>query len=147
MKKVLIFDDEPFIMDYLIKSLREIYGWNGDKEIDFVSTVGELLNKTNSSDETYSLFVLDVMVPMPSGDFKKQFTQQELDEMLGGMSTGLVIVKKIRQLERYTKTPVLYLSARDIPNILDSEKEFTAYIRKPVSAEEISKKMNELLAN
>jgi CheY-like chemotaxis protein len=146
MKKILFFDDEPFIIGFTVKCLQEIYGWNGDKEIDFVSTVDELLDKINNKNKIYCLFVLDVMVPMPSGELKKQFSQQELDEMDDGMGIGLVMAKKIRQIERYTKIPVLFLSGRDIPNILDSEKDYTAYIKKPASAEEISKKMDELLA-
>lgn len=147
MKKVLFFDDEPFIIGYLINNLRENYGWRGDKEIAFVSTVDALLDKMKSNDETYSLFVLDVMAPKPSGELMKQFSQQELDEMDDGMSLGLVMAKKIRQIERYTKVPVLYLSARGVPPIPDLEKEYTTFIRKPVSAEGISEEMNNLLAN
>ena len=80
MKKVLFFDDEPFITNYLICNLRENHGWKGDKRIDFVSTVDELFEKI-SNEETYDLFVLDIMAPMPSGELKKQFTQQELNEL------------------------------------------------------------------
>ena len=147
MQKVLFFDDEPFVIGYLVQNLQDNFGWVKDKEIKLVSSFVDLLHEINNNDETYSLFVLDVMVPMPSDELRKQFTQQELDEMHNGMSTGLVMAKKIRQIERYAKVPILYLSARIIPNIPDSEKNYTFYIRKPVSTEEISKKMDELLAN
>jgi CheY-like chemotaxis protein len=145
MQKILFFDDEPFIIGYLVNNLQENFGWKGDKEIVFVSTIDDLLNEINNNVETYSLFVLDVMAPMPSYELAKQFSRQELDEMDDGMSLGLVMAKKIRQMEHYSKVPVLYLSARIIPPIPDLEKEYTAYIRKPVSAEEISKIMDELL--
>lgn len=145
MKKVLFFDDEPFIMNYLIKSLREIYGWSGDKEIVFVSTVGELLDKLNSEDETYSLFVLDLMVPMPTGEVRNHFNQAELDKMDEGRLTGYVMAEKIRKIEKYKKVPVLYLSARTSPPISEIEGEYTMYMRKPCKAEEISNKMDELL--
>ena len=147
MKKILFFDDEHFIIGYLINNLRENYGWRGDKEIAFVSTVDALLDKMKSNDETFSLFVLDVMAPKPSCELAKQFSQQELDEMDDGMSLGLVMAKKIRQMERYSKVPILFLSARIIPPIPDLEKKYTAYIRKPVSPDEISKIMDELLNN
>ena len=145
MKKVLFFDDEPFIMNYLIKSLREIYGWSGDKEIVFVSTVDELLDEMNSDDETYSLFVLDIMAPMPDGEARKQFNKGELDKMDEGRLTGYVMAEKIRKIEKYKKVPVLYLSARTSPRIEESEKEYTKYMRKPCKPEEISNQMNELL--
>lgn len=145
MKKVLFFDDEPFILGYLIKSLREIFGWNGDKEIVFVSTIEELLDKMNGDDETYSLFVLDLMAPMPTGEVRNRFNQAELNRMDEGRLTGYVMAKKIRMIEKYKKVPVLYLSARTSPPIEESEKEYTNYMRKPINSEEISNKMNELL--
>ena len=142
MQKILFFDDEPFVTNYLVKSLQEIYGWT----ITYVSTIDDLLKEVKHNSEIFSLIVLDIMAPMPSGELKKQFTQQELDEMCDGMSLGLVMAKKIRQIEHYTKVPVLYLSARTSPYVPDSEKGYTAYIRKPVSPGEISKEMNNLLA-
>ena len=148
MKKVLFFDDEPFIIGYLIKSLQEFYGWNRDKEkeITFVSTVDELLDKMNNDDETYSLFVLDLMVPMPEGEVKKHFNQDELNRMDEGSLTGYVMAEKIRKIDKYKKVPILYLSARTSPPpIDDSEKEYTKYMRKPFSSEKVSEMMDELL--
>ena len=147
MKRILFFDDEPFISSYLFKNLQENYGWKGNKEIIFVSTIEELLEQINNNDVCYDLFILDIMVPTPSDGLKKLFTQHELDAMNSGMSFGLVIAKKIRQKLCYKNVPVLYLSARTIPPIPDSEKGYTAYMRKPVSPEEISRKMNEILFN
>lgn len=146
MQKVLFFDDQPSITTYLVKNLQENFGWKGDREITFVSTVEDLCQQINQCNETFDIFVLDVMAPMPSsGELKKQFSLQELEEMQDGRNFGLVMAKKIRRLVHYERTPILYLSAKIIPPISDMEKRYTAYIRKPISPEEISKKMDELL--
>lgn len=144
MQKILFFDDEPFVTNYLVKSLEENYGWKGDKEITFVSTVSDMLDEINNAN-IYSLFVLDVMAPIPSDVIKKFLSKEERTKMNYGMSTGLVLADKIRKIKE--KAPILFLSARNIPPIPDSEREYTAYIKKPVSPEEISNKMDELLAN
>lgn len=145
MKKILFFDDEPFITEYLIKSLQEIHGWKGDKEISLVSTVDGLLDKMNSDDETYCLFVLDLMAPMPEGEVRESFNQDELNRMDEGRLTGYVMARKIRKIEKYKKVPILYLSARTSPPISEMEKEYTKYLRKPFLSEDISQKMNELM--
>lgn len=145
MQKILFFDDEPFITNYIVRNLKENYGWNGEREITLVSNVEDLLQIIDSEDLTYNLFVLDLMAPMPSGEVKKQFSQDELDKMDEGRLLGWVMANKIRKMEKYKIVPVLYLSARSTPPISDSEKEYTAYIRKPVSPVEISRMMNELL--
>ena len=145
MKKVLFFDDEPSITNYLVMNLRDNYGWKGEKEITFVSTVEDLLNEINKNDVTFDLFVLDVMVPMPSEELKKQFSQNELDKMDSGRRLGFVMAEKIRRIDKYKSVPVLYLSARINSPIPDSERDYTFYLRKPVSAGEITQKMEDLL--
>lgn len=145
MQKILFFDDEPFITKYIVRNLKENFGWNGEREITLVPNVEELLQTIDSDDLTYDLFVLDLMVPMPSGEVKKQFSQDELDNMDEGRLLGWVMANKIRKKEKYKKVPVLYLSARSTPPISDAEKGYTVYIRKPVSPVEISRIMNELL--
>lgn len=143
MKRILFFDDEPFITGYLIHSLRDIYGWKGDKEITFVSTSDELLYEIVNNAKEYDLFVLDVMAPLPSIGFRDFLTKEERIKMDNGMSTGLVVAEMIRKITE--KAPVLFLSARNIPPIPECERGFTAYIRKPASPEEVSRKMNELM--
>lgn len=144
MKKILFFDDEPFVSDYLVKNLQENYEWVGDKEITFVSTVGDLLNEIKNENVTYDLFVLDVMVPMLSENLKDSFSNEELIKMNYGMSTGIVISKTIRKMEKYKDVPILFLSSRSIPTITEFS-ETTASLRKPISPEEISNKMKEML--
>ena len=143
MVKVLVFDDEPFVINYLVKSLQDFYGWKGDKEIIFISTVNEFLFEIIHNANEYDLFMLDVMAPVPSVGFKGLLSKEETNKMDDGMSTGLVFAEKIRKLKE--KAPVLFLTARNIPPIPESEKGYTAYIRKPASPKEISDKMNELL--
>lgn len=145
MIRILFFDDEPSISGYLVQNLRENYGWKGDKKITFVSTVEDLYKEVNDVTVSYNLFVLDVMAPMPLGDVKNQFSQSELNKMDKGRLLGYVMAEKIRKMEKYMNVPVLYLTARIIPPIPETKKGYTAYNRKPVSAEEISKTMNELL--
>ena len=142
MKKVLFFDDEPFITKYLIKSLREIYGWKGDKEITFVSTVDELLDEIIHNTEAYDLFVLDIMAPIPSVGLKGSLSKEEKNKMDDGMNTGLVLAEIIRKKNK--TVPVLFLSAKQKPANMVLNN-ITDYKRKPVSPEEISNKMNELL--
>lgn len=145
MKKILFFDDEPFVMSYLIKCLMENLEWSGDKELVFVSTIQDLLTEINSIKEVYDLFVLDVMAPMPSDKLEEYFSKKEWIKMDGGMNAGIVLAEKIRKIEKYKNVPILFLSARSISTIPDSENPNTVYIRKPVSSAEITKKINELL--
>ena len=144
MKKILFFDDEPIVSDYLVKNLQENYEWVGDKEITFVSTVCDLLNEIKNENVTYDLFVLDVMVPMLLDNLKDSFSNEELIKMNYGMSTGIVISKIIRKMEKYKDVPILFLSSRSIPTITEFS-ETTTSLRKPISPEEISKKMKEML--
>ena len=146
MRKILFFDDEDFITKYLIKSLQEIYGWKGDKQIVFVSTINDVLTEINSEEE-YDLFVLDVMATPFLEELKKLFSQNELDEACFGMSVGFVLAKRIRGMKKYQRVPILFFTASQSPYISEFEKGITAYIRKPASPEKLSRKMNELLDN
>ena len=146
MRKILFFDDEDFITKYLIKSLQEFYGWKGDKQIVFVSTINDVLSEINSEEE-YDLFVLDVMATPFLEELKKLFSQNEFDEACFGMSVGFVLAKRIRGMKKYQRVPILFFTASQSPYISEFEKGITAYIRKPASPEKLSRKMNELLDN
>lgn len=141
MKKVLFFDDEPFVTRYLITSLREIYGWKGEKEIKYVSTVDELLDEIIHNTEAYDLFVLDIMAPIPSVGLMG-LSKEEINKMDDGMNTGLVLAEIIRKKNK--TVPVLFLSAKQKPANMVLNN-ITDYKRKPVSPGEISNIMNELL--
>lgn len=145
MKKILFFDNETYVSKYLVKNLQENYGWNGDKKITYVSSVDDLLDEINDGNVTYNLFILDIMTSIDSDETKKRFRRDELESLSGGMNTGLVIAKRVREIERYDSVPIIFLSARAIPPIPDKERKITTYIRKPVSPEEITSKMKELM--
>ena len=89
--------------------------------------------------------VVPMLAPMPEGEIRKHFNQDELNRMDEGRLTGYVMAEKIRKIDKYKKVPILYLSARTSPPISESEKSYTTYMRKPFASEEISNKMNKLL--
>lgn len=142
MKRILFFDDEPFIAMLLIDNLRRNFGWNKskDREITFVSSSKELLDEVKS-ETTYDLFVMDIMAPI----FQEQasdFSKKEIEAMQDGENTGVVFAEKIRQMEKYKNVPILFLSARRKPAYMLGK---TAYIEKPAFAIEVSEKMEELI--
>ena len=145
MQKILFFDDEPVITGYLVSNLKENFGWKENREIVLVSQVNDVFDMINNSTEKFDLFVLDVMAPVPVEEGADRFDQDEINKMDEGRLSGCVLAEKIRKNKEYEKVPIIYLSARKIPPSHDSEKNFTCYIRKPVSPSEISKKMNDLL--
>lgn len=141
MKKILFFDDEPFISKYLVQSLNEHFGW---EDISFISTTDELINEVTNENVTYDLFVLDVMAPMPSDNLTNIFTQVELNKMDEGRSVGVVMAEKIRENKKYLNVPIVFLTARII-HIPDTIRGKSDYLRKPISPEELSNKMEKLL--
>ncbi len=145
MKKILFFDDETFVSRYLVRNMQDNYGWNGDKIITYVSSVDDLLDEIYNEKVTYNLFILDIMTSIDSDETKKRFSRDELELLRSGMNTGLIIAKRVREIGRYNSVPILFLSARTIPRIPDEERKITAHIRKPVSPEEITSKMKELM--
>lgn len=141
MTKILFFDDETFISSFIIRNLQDLYGWNSSQEgdIKYVSSVTDLLNEINST-TIYDLFILDIMTGMPHWQLFPEFTTDELQRMNNGMNFGIVMAYKIRNIEKYKSTPIIFLSARNIPN-LDMEK--IAYLRKPISANVLDEQMKE----
>lgn len=145
MKRILFFDDEPFIANVLIDNLRRNFGWNesNDREITFVSSSKELFDEVKS-ETTYDLFVMDIMAPIFQIEQAFDFSKKEIEAMQDGENTGMVFAEKIRQIGKYKNVPILFLSARRQPaNMLDN----TAYIEKPVFAKVISEKMEKLIKN
>lgn len=136
MKKILFFDDDKFITEYLIRNLKENWGWTAekDREITLITNTDEML-KEIYSDRKYDLFILDIMASLPTED-NEHIIKNDIKAM-DRLNTGIVIARKIREQERYKDTPIIYLSAKDVKNIES--------IRKPVSAQELSKKMDGLL--
>ncbi|MCQ2337726.1 MAG: response regulator [Paludibacteraceae bacterium] len=143
MKRILFFDDEPFITNLLIDSLRRNFGWNesNEREITFVSSSKELFDEIKS-ETTYNLFVMDILAPIYQIEQASDFSKKEIEAMQDGENTGVVFAGKIRQMEKYKNVPILFLSARRQPAKM---LEKTAYIEKPAFAIEVSEKMEELI--
>ena len=142
-KRILFFDDEPFITQMLIRNLQENYGWSQEQlgEITFVSTPKELFDKLNSNN-TYDLFVLDIMVPFEQIKEMHLFSKEEIDKMQKGDNSGVVFVERIRSMSKYKDIPILFLSARMKPSDMISNAE---YLEKPRFASEISDIMKKML--
>lgn len=144
MKRILFFDDEPFVTGMLIENLQKNYGWNKDNlgEITFVSAPMELFGKADDKNIQYDLFVLDIMVPIDQIKGMPRFSKEEIDRMQNGDNTGVVFAEHIRKIESYKNTPILFLSARIQPsNTMDN----TGYLEKPIFASDFSEKMKKML--
>ncbi len=141
MKRILFFDDEPFITKLLIDNLQNNHGWSKDNlgEITFVSKPEDVIGKAKKT--IYDLFVLDIMVPIDQIG-KDIFTYEEIGRMQNGDNTGVVIAEKIRSMNNYDKVPILFLSARIQPS---QKMDNTDYIEKPAFASVVSEKMKTLL--
>lgn len=143
-KKVLHFDDEVFIIGVLAKNL-ELFGW----DVTLVSDVDELFYELNN--QSYDIIIMDIMVPLPKLNYEHiTFTPKEIDEMKDGINTGLVVTKKIWQMDNYQSIPVLFLSARREPDAIIQfmqEGHKCSFLRKPVLTKDITNSLEKLLNN
>ncbi len=145
-KKLLFFDNQSSVVKSLVMNLR-LLEW----DVTFVSDIDILFHEMNQNH--YDIFILDIMAPVPNLEECKYctFTVAKMNEMDGGMNTGVVLAKKIWELESYKETPILFLSGRvnPIPSDAILQKRHNQkkcdYLRKPQWAKEIDKKLLELL--
>lgn len=147
-KKILFFDDEPFYVNLLIDNLKLNHGWMADKkgEIKFISDYAEMIDEINSINQ-YDLFVLDIMVSSIGIEEKDIFTTAEIRRIERDNNMGILIAEKIRAIEKYKKTPIIFLSAKGIREIPSSLGAPIGYLTKPTHAPDLSKKMEEMLIN
>ena len=146
MKKnrVLHFDDEPFVISALAKSL-EFWGW----DVTFVDEIDELFYELKNIH--FDALIMDIMAPTPQHENDHvTFSSEEIQRMDRGMNTGVILTEKIWQLEEYREIPVLFLSARNRPDeitlFLQSGHK-CEYLIKPQLAKTIDEKLRELLSN
>lgn len=135
--KILYFDDEPFISRALAEHLRLVY----KREVTLVSEINELFDELK--DNQYDIIILDIMTPVPDSHI---FTKREIKEMEGGMSTGIVLAKKI--WKQNGSIPILFLTARSQPDAITHFKDEGRkcdWLRKPELAKTINEKLLELL--
>lgn len=140
--RILYFDDEKWMSEILQKSLQETCS---QYQINRVSTIQYFFEELESP-FAYDLIILDVMAPMSllygNEDVLKHFTDSEIRNMAVDLNIGEVLFKKIREIEHYARTPILFYSAKPTIDIEDSK---TAFIRKPEFADVIHDKIQSLL--
>lgn len=143
--KVLYFDDEPFVSEKLAQSLK-LLGW----DITFVSEINDVFEELYNNE--YNIIILDIIAPIPEkkNDYVK-FTHREIKRMDNKYNTGIVLAKKIWEIDngRFKDKPILFLSAKMSPDIQQfiSEGKKCYCIRKPELARIISSKIQELIDN
>lgn len=140
--KVLYFDDEDYIPRALTRNL-ELLGW----DVTLVSDIDELFEKLQS--EHYSIIMLDIIAPVPHQINKSiNFDKNEIVQMDSGMETGIVLARKIWNLENYENVPILFISAGKQPETtiqFSKNNRVFSYIRKPELARTIDDRLNDLL--
>ena len=139
-KKVLYFDDEPFITEALAHSL-ELFDW----DVTLESEIDDLFKELKS--RRFDILMMDLMAPIPKKENKYiNFTPKEIDEMHSGLSVGVVLAKKIwKDLKK--DIPILFLSARRSPIPEDAAlRNYNCdYLSKPQLAKVVDEKLHEML--
>lgn len=136
--KVLYFDNERFIPYSLAENL-ELFGWN----VTLVSESDELFEQLRN--HLFDILILDIMAPIP--ELKNEyviFSKSDLEEMDGGIHTGIVLAKKIWEMDSYKNTPILFFSSMHFPDSIHqfmNEGKKCDYLCKP----ELSRIINERL--
>ena len=139
-KRVLYFDDEPFISSALVQNLN-LFKWN----VVLVSTIDDLFKELKT--HQYGILMLDLMVPIPNKENKYvSFSAKEIDGMNMGINVGVVIAKKVWK-ELNKNIPILFLSARrnPIPEDPELNNYKCDYLRKPQLVRVVDEKLTELL--
>lgn len=142
-KKVLYFDDEPFIASSLAEDL-VISGL----DVTLVSKIDDVFEELKSNN--YSALILDIMAPVPEKKSEHPvFSQKEINEMDRGLNTGIVLAKTIWNIEngKYKDLAILFLTAKQYPDVITHFKQNNMHcecLRKPVFAEEIIECINQL---
>ena len=142
--KLLHFDDEPFIVSALAKTL-ELLGW----DVTLVSEIDGLFKELNNNH--FDVLIMDIMAPIPELENDHvTFSPEEIQRMDDGLNTGVILTEKIWQLEGYRDIPVLFLSARNRPKIITQFLQLghkCEYLRKPQLVKTIDDKLRDLLSN
>ena len=140
LKRVLYFDDEPFVAKSLTVNL-ELFGW----DVKLVSEIEDLFKELETN--KYDILMLDIMLPVPEAT--ERFTEKEISQMEDGVNTGVVIVKKIWGFDEYKQLPIMFLSAKKDPRSDDSKllNNRCDYLRKPELAKTVNAKLEELIKN
>ena len=145
-KKILFFDDDAFCVKVLIDNLKLNHGWTAGMkgEIKLISNPAEMIDEVNSNNQ-YDLFVLDIMIPSYGIEKKGIFDKEEIRRIERDNNMGILIAEKIRTIDKYKVTPIIFLSAKGEREISISVGQPFDYVEKPTLPKDLSKKMDEKL--
>lgn len=145
--RILFFDNEPFLVNGLTLNLKQ-FGW----VVKLVPDIDELFHELTQNH--YDIVILDIKAPLPIANGKYvSFELSEIIRMDDGMKTGVVLAKKIWEIEekKYDDMPILFHSAKRNP-IPDDEillnhnnRKKCDYIKKPERAKTIHLKLQDML--
>ncbi|MBP7654570.1 response regulator transcription factor [Candidatus Dependentiae bacterium] len=121
MALFLLADDE--------KQVEQLIRFKLSKEghfLDYVQNGEEALQKIGDISKTYDVIILDIMMPV---------------------FDGIYALKKIREIDKYKKTPIIMLSAKSNENdvIKGYDSGATEYITKPFSPSEFYARIKKYL--
>lgn len=145
--EILFFDNEPFLVRSLTLNLK-LFGW----QVKLVHDIDKLFYELRHN--YYSILILDIKAPIPKMNSKNiSFEPSEIDDMVDGLMTGVVVAKKIWVIEnkKYEDIPILFHSAKKNPIYEDKKlleqniRKKCDYIRKPEKAKNIHQKLQDLL--
>jgi DNA-binding response OmpR family regulator len=119
MKKVFIVDDSPEFI-FLIKSLFKLKGVDLDSEME----PEKIWDKVKS--KTYDLLIFDLLLPQ---------------------TTGLELIERLREIDRYKETPLILLTAKklEIEELQQVKKNGVLFLQKPIQPGEFYNKVSGLL--
>ena len=137
MAKILLIEDEEFLMEGLIYELKD-----NNHEVIVVGDGEDALKSLNNGQHDFQLIILDVMLPIGEPTESPAAVPEEIktDEM------GLEILRQIRE-EMNDRTPVIVLTAAiDIDlrsRIIELGVE--RYFSKPTSLEDFMETVNRVV--
>ena len=110
-KRILVVDDDEMVL----MALNELLAPEG-YEVDAILRVSEALEKLDQ--DGYDLMMLDIIMP-------------EMD--------GFELCKRIRKMERYKETPIVFLTAksREEDRVLGLEAGANLFLSKPISPDKL----------
>lgn len=126
---ILIIDDDVKFARYLADDLHNTHGHN----VTWLKAADNVL--MNLRQLQFDVIILDIMIPIPPA-----WSRQDKDEADSGLSTGLVLFKKIR--EENSEIPILIYTAKEITPPRDN---FLKMIRKPTLNDEIHETLLSML--
>lgn len=127
--RILFIDDEKHISDILKNNLNSNFNF----EVTLKCLPSELFQELDANN--YDAILLDYMIPIED----EFFTPEEIKRMDDGLSTGLVLIERIRS--KHPTLPILIYSAKN--NVKTDD--YSYYLRKPELAKDIADKLKWLI--